>query len=120
MPDPPATAETTAEEETAPIIGHLPSRRQELNKENHKPNQDNLAGNKQEYPDPEIDAWDWDELEASPPTGTTHPTQSPTTSPPVRCNKGTKRDPGHNGFPDHETDIPHNSCPLPLNSEDPN
>ena len=67
MPDPRATAETTAEEETAPLIGHLPSKRLDLNKENHEPTQDNLAGNKQEYPDSEIDAWDWDELEASPP-----------------------------------------------------
>jgi len=94
----------------------MPSKRQDLNKENHEPNQDNLAGNKQEYPDSEIDAWDWDELEASPPKGTTHPTQSPTTSPPVWYNEGTTRSPGHNGFPDHETDIPHNTSPLPLNS----
>ena len=33
---------------------------------NHEPNQDNFAGNKQEYPESEIDDWDWDELEASP------------------------------------------------------
>jgi len=76
MPEPPATAETNAIEETAHIISHLQSKRQDLIKENHEPHQDNLVGNKQEYPDSEIDAWDWDELEASPPTGITQPIQS--------------------------------------------
>ena len=104
MPDPLATADTTAVEDTAPTIGHLPSKRQDLHRVNHEPNQDNLAGNKQEYPESEIDAWDWDELEASPSEGTTHPTQSPTTLPPLRGNEGPTRGPGHNGFPDHETD----------------
>ena len=114
MPDPVATTETYVVEETAPIIGHSPSKRQDLTKENQEPNQDNLVDNKQEYPDSEIDAWDWDELEASIPTAITQPIQSPTTSPPVRGNEGTTRDPGHNGSPDHETD--HNMCPLFLNS----
>jgi len=116
MPDPLATADTTAVEDTAPTIGHLPSKRQDLHRVNHEPNQDNLAGNKQEYPESEIDAWDWDELEASPSEGTTHPTQSPTTLPPLRGNEGPTRGPGHNGFPDHETDNPHTTSPPPLNS----
>ena len=73
MPDPPATTETNAADETAPRIGHSPSNRQDLTKENQEPTQDNLVDNKQEYPDSEIDAWDWDELEASPPTGTSQP-----------------------------------------------
>ena len=73
MPDPPATAETNAVEKTAPITSHLPRKRQDLTKENHEPNQDSLVGSKQEYLDSEIDAWDWDELEASPPTGITPP-----------------------------------------------
>jgi len=62
MPDPPATTETNAAVETAPRIGHTPSNRQDLTKESQEPTQDNLVGNKQEYPVSEIDAWDWDVL----------------------------------------------------------
>jgi len=116
MPDPPATTETNAVDETAPRIDHSPSKRQDLTKENQELNQDNLVDNKQEYPDAEIDARDWDELEASPPTGTSQPIQSPTTPPPVWGNEGTTRDPGRYGFLDHVTESPHNMCPLPLNS----
>jgi len=97
MPDPPATTETKAADETAPRTGHSPRIRQDLTKENQAPTQDNLADNKQEYPDLEIDAWDWDELEASPSTGTSQPMQSPTTPPPKWGDEGTTRDPGHNG-----------------------
>jgi len=116
MPDPPVTTETKAADETASRNSHSPSNRQDPTKENQEPTQDNLAGNKQEYPDSEIDALDWDELGASPPTGTSQPIQSPRTPPPVWGDEGTTRDPGHNGSPDHETDFPHNMCPLPLNS----
>ena len=52
---------------TAPTIGHLPSKRQDLDRENHELNQDNLARNKQEYPESEIDAWDWDSWKLPPP-----------------------------------------------------
>jgi len=88
MPDPPATTETNAVDETAPRIGHSLSNRQDLTKENQATTQDNLVGNKQECPDSEIDAWDWDELEPSPPTGTSQPIQSPTTPPPVWGDEG--------------------------------
>jgi len=115
MPDPPAMTETKAADKTASRTGHSPSIRQDPTKENQEPTQDNLAG-KQEYPDSEIDAWDWDELEACPPTGTFQPIQSPTTPPLVWGDEGTTRDPGHNGSPGHETDSPHNMCPLPSNS----
>jgi len=79
MPDPLALVDTTVVEDTAPTIGHLPSKRQDLDRGNHEPIQDNLVGNKHQYPESEIDAWDWDELEASPYKETTHPTQPPTT-----------------------------------------
>ena len=62
--------ETKAADETASRTGHPPSIRQDPTKENQVLTQDNfpgLAGNRQEYPNSEIDAWDWDELEASPP-----------------------------------------------------
>jgi len=97
MPDPPATTETKAADETAPRTGHSPRIKQDPTKETQAPTQDNLADNKQEYPDLEIDAWDWDELEASPSTGTSQPMQSPTTPPPTWGDEGTTRDPGHNG-----------------------
>jgi len=116
MPDPPATTETKLADETAPRTCHSPSIRQDPTKENQEPTQDNRAGNKQEYPDAEIDAWDWDELEASFPTGTSQPIQPPTVPPPTWGDKGTTRDPGHNGSLGHETDPPHNMYPLPLYS----
>jgi len=89
MPDPPATTETKLAEETAPRTGYSPSIRQDPTKENQEPTQDNLAGNKQEYPDSEIDAWDWDELEASFSTRNSQPIQPPTIPPPTWGNEGT-------------------------------
>ena len=62
IPGPPATTESKPADETAPRTGHQPSIRQDLTKEHQKLTQDNLAGNKQEYPDSEIDAWDWDSV----------------------------------------------------------
>ena len=58
MPDPLATADTTAVEDTISTTGHLPRKRQDLEKLNHEPNQDNFAGSKQEYPESEMDDWD--------------------------------------------------------------
>jgi len=40
MPDPPATTETNAIEETAPRLGHSHIKRQDLTKENQEPNQE--------------------------------------------------------------------------------
>jgi len=116
IPGPPATTESKPADETAPRTGHPPSIRQDLTKEHQKLYQDNLAGNKHEYPDSEFDAWDWDELEASFPIGTFQPIQPPTTPTPIWGDEGTTRDPRHNGSMDHETDPPHNMCPLALYS----
>jgi len=44
---------------------HLTRKRQDPEELTHESNQDNFAGSKQEYPESEIDDWDWDELEAS-------------------------------------------------------
>jgi len=71
MPDPPATSDTTAVEDTVSTTDHSPRKRQDLEMRNHGPNKDNFARNKQEYPESEMDDWDWDELEASPFKGTT-------------------------------------------------
>jgi len=66
MPDPSATADKTAVEDTVSTTGHSPRKRQDLEIRNHEPNQDNFARNKQEYPESEIDDWDWEELEIPP------------------------------------------------------
>ena len=92
MPDPPAMTETKPADETAPRTGHPPRIREDLTKENQEPTQDTLAGNKQEYPDSEFEAWDWDELEASFPIGTSQPIQPLTIPPPTWGDEGTKRD----------------------------
>jgi len=114
--DPLVTTEPKSADETAPGTGHPPNIGQDLTKEHQKLSQDNLAGNKQEYPDSEIDAWDWDELEASSPIRTFQPMQSLTTLPPTWGDEGTSRDPGHNVSLDHKTYPLHNMCPLPLYS----
>jgi len=116
MPGPLATADTTAVEDTISTAGHLPRKRQDLEKLNHEPNQDNFAGSKQEYPDSEIDDWDWDELEASPFKGTTTSTQPSTKLAPLRINEGATRGPGHKDYPNHEIDTLNTTSQLPLNS----
>jgi len=70
-PDPLATADTTATVDTMLTSEHLPRKRQDPEELKHESNQDNSAGSKQEYPESEIDDWDWDELESSPSKGTT-------------------------------------------------
>ena len=94
MPDPSATADTTAVEDTVSTTGHLLRKRQDLEMLKHEPNQDNLAGNKQEYPESEIDDWDWDELEASPFKEATTSTQPSTKLPPLMIKEGATRGPG--------------------------
>jgi len=65
-PDPLVTADTTASVDTMLTPDHQPKKRQDPEELTHESNQDNSAGSKQEYPDSEIDDWDWDELETSP------------------------------------------------------
>jgi len=116
MPNPLATADTIAVEDTISTTGHLPTKRQDLEKLNHEPNQDNFAGSKQEYPESEIDDWDWDELEASPFKGTTTSTQPPTKLPPLQINEGATMGPGHKDYPNHEADTLNTTSQPPLNS----
>ena len=116
MPDPLASADTTAVVNTVSTTGHLPRKKQDLVMMHHEPNEDNLAGNKQEYPESEIDDWDWDELEASPSKETATSTQPPTKLPPLMIDEGAKRGPGHKDFPDHETDTLITTSQLPLHS----
>jgi len=71
MTNPMATADMTAIDDMVSIADHTPRERQDLEMPNHEPNQDYSARNKQEYPESEMDDWDWDELEAPPFKGTT-------------------------------------------------
>jgi len=116
MPDPLASADTTAVVDTVSTTGHSPRKKQDLVMMHHEPIQDNLAGNKQEYPESEIDDWDWDELEASPSKETTTTTQPPTKLPPLMISKGATRSPGHKDNPDHEIDTLITTNQLPLHS----
>jgi len=72
---PPATADMIAINDTVSITDYTPRERQDLEMPDHELNQDHSARNKQEYPESEIDDWDWDELKASPFKGTTTPIQ---------------------------------------------
>jgi len=115
MPDPPATADTTTVEDTVSIIDHTLRKRHDLEMRNHEPNQDNFARNKQEYPESEIDDWDWDELKASLFKGTTSSTQPPSKLPPLMI-EGSTRGPGHKYYLDHEANTLDTTSQLPLNS----
>ena len=78
--------------------------RRDLEELKHVPNQDNSAGSKQEYPESEINDWDWDELEASPFKGTTNSTQPPINLAPLRANDGATRGPEYEEDPSHGAD----------------
>jgi len=116
IPDPLATADTVAVEDTTSTTDHLPRKRLDLEELKHEPNQDNSAGIKQEYPESEIDDWDWDEMEAPPSKGTTTSIKSPTKLPPLRLNEGATRGPEYKEYPNHEVDTPNNTTQPPLNS----
>jgi len=100
-PDPLATADTTATVDTMLTPDHLPRKRQDPEELTHESNQDNSAGSKQEYPESEIDDWDWDELEASPSKGTTTSIQPQKQSSPLKSNNGTNRGPTCEDYLNH-------------------
>jgi len=63
------TVDMTAIEDPVPTVDYTPRKRQDLEIapiSGHEPSQDHSASNKQDYPDSEMDDWDWDEMEASP------------------------------------------------------
>jgi len=78
-----ATAETTATEDPVFTEEYAPKKRQDIENPEHDPSHTHSTTNKQDYPDSEMDDWDWDELEASPPKGTTTTTQRPAAQPPM-------------------------------------
>jgi len=99
-----ATADTTAKVDTMLTPDHLPRKRQDPEELTHESNQDNSAGSIQEYPESEIDDWDWDELEASPSKGTTTSIQPQKQSSPLKLNDGTNRGPTCEDYLNHAAD----------------
>jgi len=80
------TADTTTTEGPVSTVEYAPRQRQDIKNPGHDPSQTHSAINKQDYPDSKMDGSDWDELEASPPKGTTTATQRPTAQPPPTVN----------------------------------
>jgi len=98
------------------IPDHLPRKRQDPEEQKHESNQDNSAGSKQEYPESEIDDWDWDELEASPSKGTTTSIQPQKQSSLLKLMDGTTRGPKCAVYLNHETDTLNTLSQPPLGS----
>ena len=80
------TAHTTAIEGPVLKVEYAPRQRPDIENPGHNPSQTHSAINNQDYPDSEMDDWDWDALEASPLKGTTTATQRPTALPPPTMN----------------------------------
>jgi len=76
------TAETTTIEDLVSTAEYAPNQRQDIENPKHDPIHTHSTISKQDYPDSEMDDWDWDELEASPPKGTTTTTPQPAAQPP--------------------------------------
>ena len=87
---------------------YTPRKRQDLEIapiSGHEPSQDHSGSNKQDYPDSEMDGWDWDEMEASSFKETTTTIKRPVKLPPQTGNnhevEGGNR---QNEYSDHEVD----------------
>ena len=83
--NPVETADMTNIEDPVPTVDYTSRKMQDLEIAPiscHESNQDRSARDKQDYPDSEMDDWDWDAMEASPPKGTATATKRPTALPP--------------------------------------
>jgi len=110
------TVDITAIVDTTFTPDHLPRKRQDPEELKHESNQDNSAGSKQVYPESEIDEWDWDELEASPSTGTTTSIQPQKQSSPLKSNDGTTRGPTCADYLNHAAETLNTICQPPPGS----
>jgi len=102
--NPPATADMTVIDDTVSIADHTPREKQDLEMPDHELNQDHSARKKQEYPESEMDDWDWDELEASHFKGTTTPIQLPTELLPLTKTQGVEGGIRQDDYQDQEVD----------------
>jgi len=105
MTNPPATVDMTVIDDMVLIADHTPRERQDLEMLNHELNQDHSARSKQEYPESEMDDWDWDELEASPFKGTTTSIKLPTDFLPPMKTQGAEGGICQHDYSDQEVDI---------------
>ena len=112
----PSKLEAQAANDTALSPGHPLSTDLDLPMTHQKPRYNVPTNSKQDYPDSEIDAWDWNELEASFPIETFLPIQTLTIPPSIGDVDGIRRDLKHIGPRDHGTDSPNRMDPLPSHS----
>jgi len=85
-------------------VEYAPRKRPDIENPGHDPRQTHSAINKQDYPDSEMDDWDWDLLEASPLKGTTTATQRLTALPPLTVNHEVEEGNRQDDHSDHEVD----------------
>ena len=109
VPDPSAN-------DTALRPSHPLSTDRDLPVTHQKPRHSVPTTSTQDYPDSEIDAWDWDELEAPPPIETFPPIQSLTIPPSIGDVDGIRWDLKLMGPRDHGTDSPNRMDPLSSHS----
>jgi hypothetical protein len=107
--------DSTALEDTMSTPNHLPRERQDPDAETYDSKQGNSAGNIPEYPDSEIDDWNWDELEASPFRGATISIQ-PQKSSPLVSKDETKSGPTCEEYPNHAAGTLHTMSQPPPGS----
>jgi len=100
-PDPLPIVNTTALGDTLSISDHLPREREDPVAETCESKQDDSAGNIPEYPDSEIDDWNWDELEAFPFKGVTIPIHPQKNTSPLMSKDGTNSGPTCEENPNH-------------------
>jgi len=81
-----------------------PRKRQDIENPGHDPNQTHSASKKQDYPDSEMDDWDWDVMEVSPFKGTATTTKRPTALPPTIVNHEVEEGHRQDDHFDHELD----------------
>jgi len=106
--NPVETADMTNIEDPVPTVDYTSRKMQDLEIAPiscHESNQDRSARDKQDYPDSEMDDWDWDEMEASPFKETTTAIKRPVkTPPPTENNHEVEGGNMKDDYSDHEVD----------------
>jgi len=98
------TVDTSAMEGPVLTVECTPRQRQDIEILGQDPSQTDSAINKQDYPDSELDDWDWDTLEASPPKETITATQQPTAQPALTMSHEEAEGSLQDDQSDHEVD----------------
>jgi len=101
------TVDTTTLGDTLHISDHPLRAREDPVADTCESKHDDSAANIPEYPDSEINDWNWDELEASPSKGVTISIQPQENTLPLVSKDGTHIGPTGEGNPNHEAGTPH-------------